>query len=101
MHLEVDIDDLPEDYVSVQIDVPDNLKVHACDAQIDLYDITETRAHGDQWLTSAWTAVFDVPSAVVPQERNLCLNPGHPDFLHIKTMEIAPFQFDPRLFASG
>ena len=61
----------------------------------------ETRSRGDKWLTSARTAVFDVPSAVVPKERNICLSPARPDFQAIETVDVAPFQFDPRLFETG
>jgi RES domain-containing protein len=101
VHLEVDVDELPDDYVSVEIDVSDKLKVKGLEAEIDIYNIAETRDHGDQWLTSAQTAAFDVPSTVVPKERNICLNPTHPDFQAIETVEVSPFQFDPRLFDFG
>jgi RES domain-containing protein len=101
VHLEVELDDLPDDYVSVEIDVPDNLKVQILDAKIDTYNLIETRAQGDSWLKSTRSAVFDVPSVVVPQERNLCLSPLHVDFQAIKTVAVAPFQFDPRLFSVG
>jgi len=101
VHLEVDVDELPDDYVSVEIDVSDTLEVKVFQDQIDIYNITETRTRGDEWFTSAHTAVFDVPSAVVPKERNICLNPTHPDFQAIETVEVAPFQFDPRLFEVG
>jgi RES domain-containing protein len=101
VHLEVDVDELPDDYVSVEIAVPDHLNLEVCHAEIDIYSLTETRAAGDKWLTSAQTALFEVPSAVVPQERNLCLSPIHSDFQTIKTAAVAPFQFDPRLFSFG
>jgi RES domain-containing protein len=87
VHLEVDVDELPDDYVGVEIDVPAYLKVQVFDAEADIYNITETRTHGDRWLISARTAVFDVPSAVVPRERNVCLNPAHPDFQAIEIVE--------------
>jgi RES domain-containing protein len=101
VHLEVDVDELPDDYVSVEIDVSDTLEVKVFQDQIDIYNITETRTRGDEWFTSAHTAVFDVPSAVVPKERNICINPTHADFQAIETVEVAPFQFDPRLFEFG
>ena len=101
MHLEVGVDELPDDYVSVEIAVPDHLDLAVCPAELDIYNLTVTRAAGDNWLTSAQTALLEVPSAVVPKERNLCLSPTHPDFRTIKTVEVAPFQFDPRLFSAG
>jgi len=101
VHLEVDVDEFPDDYMSVEIDVSDKLKAKVFQDEIDIYNIAETRARGDKWLTSAQVAVFDVPSAVVPKERNICLSPTHPDFQAIETVEVAPFQFDPRLFDFG
>ncbi|MCU7936082.1 MAG: RES family NAD+ phosphorylase [Candidatus Thiodiazotropha sp. (ex Dulcina madagascariensis)] len=101
VHLEVDFEDLPDDYVSVEIDIPDNMKAEVFNADIDIYNITETRDYGDMWLTSAQTGVLNVPSAVVPNERNVCLSTKHPDFKTIRTVGIEPFQFDPRLFELG
>ncbi|MGD8932614.1 MAG: RES family NAD+ phosphorylase, partial [Chromatiales bacterium] len=62
VHLEVDVDELPDDYVSVEIAVPDHLNLEVCRAEINIYNLTETRAAGDKWLTSAQTALFEVPS---------------------------------------
>ncbi len=39
---------------------------------------------GQTWLQSGETAVLNVPSAVVPAERNYLLNPLHPDFARIQ-----------------
>jgi RES domain-containing protein len=99
VHLEIEVEDLPDDYVSVEIEVPDNLNVEIFDAKIDIQNLAETRAYGDSWLRSAQSALLDVPSVVVPKERNLCISPTHVDFQTIKTVQVAPFQFDPRLFS--
>lgn len=101
VHLEVDVDEFPDDHMSVENDVSDKLKAKVFQDEVDIYNIAETRARGNKWLTSAQTAVFDVPSAVVPREHNICLIPTHPDFHAIETVEVAPFQFDPRLFGFG
>jgi RES domain-containing protein len=101
VHLEVDFEDLPEDYVSVEIDIPDGVKTTIADSNFDTHSITATRDRGDNWLSSAPSAVLNVPSVVVPKERNLCINPNHEDFQQIQTLENAPFRFDPRLFEQG
>lgn len=56
-----------------------------------------TRAIGDAWVSDAHTAVLAVPSAVIPQERNLLLNPAHPDFAQIEIGLPERFSLDARL----
>lgn len=38
-----------------------------------------------------------MPSVVVPQERNLLLNPAHPEFLRVRLLDAQSFHFDERL----
>jgi RES domain-containing protein len=98
VHLEVDIEDLPDDYVSVEIEIPDKVKSEVFNDTIDIHNIKQTRDYGDMWLTSVRTVLLSAPSAVIPKERNLCISPNHPDFKIIRTIGVEPFQFDPRLF---
>jgi RES domain-containing protein len=53
---------------------------------------------GDAWLNANTSAVLQVPSAVIPREANLLLNPNHPDFTRIEIGTPEPFSFDPRLW---
>jgi RES domain-containing protein len=34
---------------------------------------------------------------VIPNERNLILNPAHPDFTRVTVLDTRPFRFDPRM----
>lgn len=52
---------------------------------------------GLQWLLAGETAVLDVPSAVVPGERNFLLNPEHADFCRIHTGPPQSLHTDTRL----
>lgn len=52
---------------------------------------------GDDWLAAAPTAGVLVPSALIPEEHNLLLNPSHPDFAQVKISATSSFSFDPRL----
>ncbi len=54
-------------------------------------------ALGDAWIASLRAAVLEVPSAVIPQESNFCINPAHPDFPQITVGKLQPFPFDGRL----
>jgi RES domain-containing protein len=52
---------------------------------------------GLAWLLAGETALLSVPSAIVPHERNMLLNPAHPDFRRVKPGKSQPFTFDQRL----
>ena len=56
-----------------------------------------TRLLGDAWAKESRSAALAVPSAIIPEELNLLLNPSHPDFAKIKIAKPTPFAFDPRL----
>jgi RES domain-containing protein len=58
-----------------------------------------TQQSGMHWLASKASLGLWVPSFVEPAERNLLINPAHPDYFQIKlVIEKNPFMFDPRLF---
>lgn len=64
-------------------------------------DITENghlicRTIGDNWVRNQKSAVLLVPSAIISNEKNVLMNPNHPDFKKIK-FEVSPFEFDKRL----
>lgn len=62
-------------------------------------DEAGTQSLGMQWLSSGVSLGLWVPSFVEPSERNLLLNPAHPDYRDlILVLERNPFMFDPRLF---
>jgi RES domain-containing protein len=99
----VNSEELAGDYVAVPIDVPDEIAVQV----ISIANLPQgwnasvatdvTRAIGTTWASGLATAVFSVPSAVVPRERNYILNPAHPDFARIVFGTPEPFDFDDRL----
>ncbi len=52
---------------------------------------------GDRWVRNQETAVLEVPSSIVTNEKNYILNPNHQDFRKIKIKSIQDFEFDPRI----
>ncbi len=56
-----------------------------------------TKTIGDEWIKQASSPVLRVPSAVVPNELNCLLNPGHPDFSKIKIGQPIDLPADPRI----
>jgi RES domain-containing protein len=56
-----------------------------------------TQAMGDAWIKKGETAVLRIPSAIIAEECNYLLNPGHKDFEQIKVIRTEPFSFDQRI----
>jgi RES domain-containing protein len=56
------------------------------------------RILGDRWIANGTSLVLEVPSVVIPAERNFLINPQHPDFPSLQIAIPEPFTFDPRLF---
>ena len=53
---------------------------------------------GTAWVhAGTTTAILVVPSAIVPHERNVLINPVHPDFRRIRLGTPEPFSFDSRM----
>jgi RES domain-containing protein len=62
--------------------------------------IRRCRELGDSWLATGERLVLAVPSVIVPQERNLLINPAHRHMDQVRIASIEPFRFDPRLAAT-
>jgi RES domain-containing protein len=58
----------------------------------------QTKDLGTAWVAAGTSCVLEMPSVVVPQERNFMLNPGHPDFQQIEIGDPEPFSLDPRMW---
>lgn len=55
------------------------------------------RGIGDQWIASGRSVVLQVPSAIVPGERNFLINVLHPEFPKLAIGKPEPFRLNPRL----
>lgn len=55
------------------------------------------RELGDAWLLDGRALALEVPSVIVPQERNLLINPAHPLMDRVRVVSTELFRFDPRL----
>lgn len=101
VHLE--LEDLPGDYCAVGIDIPDDLArrvMNPADLPADWREVPgpgSLKDLGTAWLRSGREAVLRVPSAIIPGEWNLLLNPEHPDAARLWPGVPMPFAFDPRL----
>jgi RES domain-containing protein len=92
VHLDLDWDMLPDDYVLVAIDTA------AIVAETINEPPDDPRAIGDAWIESRRSAVLRVPSWIVLESYHVLINPAHPDALSIQLGSVRPFQFDLRLW---
>jgi RES domain-containing protein len=60
-----------------------------------------TQEIGTYWFASRASVVLEVPSAVVPYQRNYLINVQHPDFAALKIAGPMDFPIDPRLAGTG
>ncbi len=103
MFVHLDPDDLPDDVVSIQAEVPDELLADVVDPKSlpggwsRTPGPTALRDLGSQWVRSSRGVALVVPSAVIPRERNVLLNPKHADFARIRVQAPERFTFDPRM----
>ncbi len=103
--VQLDPDTAPADWWAVSGILPAGLGV----SELEITDLPANwRAYpapeslqdiGSEWARQAETAVLSVPSAVIPRERNLLLNPAHPAARRFRVGPPERFVFDPRLWA--
>jgi RES domain-containing protein len=95
----LDPDDL-SDFALVGADVPEDLLevVNAGDLDVDWQSRPEVlRDFGASWAKSLRSLGLRVPSAVIPAESNVILNPLHGEFTRLSVGVANPFSLDPRL----
>jgi RES domain-containing protein len=94
---------LPPHFVCFPVEIPDDLEISVVRVQDLPPDWrahprpTELRDIGTHWAETGATVVLQVPSAIVPGERNLLLNPRHSDFRRLVLGDSEPFELDERL----
>lgn len=57
----------------------------------------DVRAVGDAWQRSGHWLALETPSVLCQPERNVLINPEHPDAQQVKIRAVDPFHIDPRL----
>ncbi len=99
-HISLDV--FPENLVMVTLVVPETLIQSLDKDQLNenwasypaSSEVTEI---GDAWVKEETTLGLLVPSAILPQENNLLINPKHPQAAKVKIVDINPYRVDQRL----
>jgi RES domain-containing protein len=98
------LDNLPDDFVMLEIDIPDKLSF-APPVSVNLLEKDwnwfphppSTQLIGDRFIRENAHCVISVPSAIVKGDCNILINPNHADFRKITITNIDDFPFDRRL----
>ncbi len=88
---------LSKSLVAIPVDIPKSLKI----VEVSVKDLNpdwrisppsnSTKDIGTEWARKGVSSILRVPSALIPDEYNLVLNPGHADFIKIKIGKPQPF----------
>jgi len=100
VHFELSLDELPEAFTLLRVDLPQIASVRDARGSLPAQWSDEpatTRGIGDAWLKEAKTLLLQVPTVIVPHNCNYLFNPLHPDAAKV-TLTHFEFPPDPRLF---
>lgn len=93
VHLDLEPDLIPDDYVLMEIAIPDEIAI----TQLDALPPDAYRC-GDDWLAGSKNALAKVPSFIAPHSFNVLINPAHPAAAAIAAVGMQRFDFDKRLW---
>ncbi len=95
---------LTKSLIAIPMDIHHSLKI----AEISIKDLdpdwrtsppsNSSKDIGTEWVQNETSSILRVPSAVIPNEYNLVLNPVHIEFKKIKIGKPRPFTFDERIW---
>lgn len=97
------LEELPSDLLALEIEADAALFAPRIDPSAlpqgwaEAMESAECRAIGDAWARAATHLGLPVPSAVIPSETNVLLNPRHAGIGAVAIVGETPFRFDTRL----
>ncbi len=100
---------LPLNRYLVRIEVPDAVWAQAEPVDLTALAIGWDAAppgkvsidFGTVWLASRRSPLLIIPSAIVPDERNVLINPRHPASASVTAAKVRKWLYDPRLIRPG
>lgn len=98
--------DLPLNRYLVRIEVPEDLWSAAQaltpdDAPVGWDAVPAGKVsidHGTGWLHNGTSLLLSVPSVIVPEERNVLINPAHPDIVRLGVTKMRKWLYDARVW---
>ncbi|MDQ6885689.1 MAG: RES family NAD+ phosphorylase [Gemmatimonadota bacterium] len=95
-------DTAPDDLIALTIELPATATIARLPAALPSNwvrgpDHPACQAAGDEWARAGSTLALRVPSAIVPEEENVLLNPLHAQMARVRVVARRDFSFDPRI----
>lgn len=99
VHLELSMEDMPDNYQLLEVEVPDD-SINGAVLDDPRWKLNKqlTMDMGSQWLRDQTSLLLRVPSAIVPGW-NYLLNPLHPKASDCQIKSVHQHPYDPRLFS--
>jgi RES domain-containing protein len=95
---------LPPNQHFIQITIPSGLSYEMLSPPAlrgwDLMPATVSKAFGERWCLEKRSVILLVPSVVTRLDRNVLINPAHPEFSAIEVSLHQPVFWDRRLFGT-
>jgi len=100
-------ENIPNNLQLVKIEIPNEIEIQTVPELVlfrgwDSFPFSnETVKYGTSFLRKKEYLALKVPSAIIPDEFNIILNPNHPEIVACKVTNTIPFLYDKRLLKSG
>jgi RES domain-containing protein len=98
----VHVAEVPLDFVAIRVEIPGSVRVERLASRRLPRDwrshpaSTRLQRIGTDWARSGRSLALEVPSAVIPEERNVLINPLHPQLGLLIVHKPTHFAFDRR-----
>lgn len=99
VHFEMSIDELPDRFTLLRIELPSSPSKACVEKQLPENWHQQqhlTRSLGSQWLSEGSALLLKVPTVIVPHNSNYLFNPRHPE-ASLAKLSVEQFPLDPRL----
>jgi RES domain-containing protein len=104
VHLEIDAEDMPSRFRLLSIEAPDDIALTELpEAELDASspdwrgNPVTTRALAEDFFDAGRHVLLRVPSVLVPEARNVILNPAHSDAARLRVVSDVRVDYDERL----
>ncbi len=93
---------IKNELISIEVSSANYKEISINELKINWQDDEDyTKFIGNGFLKSQSSLLLKVPSAIIPEESNMLINPRHKDFKKIKVKSTRVFKFDVRLFKTA